>query len=173
VTDDELLATALAAPDAGSVVLHLIADEATHVLDEVLAEPLDGGRYRVLRTPPLTIGIAAGDTIEVTDWSSGRFAVLDRGGNLGIQLFLGPAAAPGTGRAVDDDLTRGIEALGGRLDDRVDDRVVVYTIPVEAGFDAVQTVLNAFVSRHPGAEWIFSNVYDPEDGVTPLNWWTA
>jgi hypothetical protein len=159
--------------DEGSVVLHLIADEATHVLDEVLAEPLEGGRYRVLRTPLLTIGIAAGDTIEVTDWSSGRFTVLDRGGNLGIQVFLGPAAAPGTGRGVDDDLTRAIEALGGRLDDRVDDRVVVYTISVEAGFDAVQTVLNAFVSRHPGVEWNFANVYDPEDGVTPLNWWTA
>ena len=154
------------------MILHLIADEATRTLDEVLAEPIDQERYRVLRTPPLTLEIAAGDTIQVTDRSRGRFEVLDRGGNLGVQLFLA-AAGPDAAPAIDVELTPAVVGLGGRLDDRVEDRIVVYTVPVTAGFDAVQTVLNEFVGRHPGAEWYYANVYDPEDGVTPLNWWTA
>ena len=59
--------------------------------------------------------------------------------------------------------------LGGTLDG-LDSKVVVYTIPVTAGFEAVEKELNEVVSIFEGAEWYYGNVYD-QDGVTPLNWW--
>jgi hypothetical protein len=27
------------------------------------------------------------------------------------------------------------------------------------------------LARFPDSIWYYGNVYDPEDGVTPLNWW--
>jgi hypothetical protein len=36
---------------------------------------------------------------------------------------------------------------------------------------AIEFVFIEFVAAHPGTEWMFGNVYDPRDGVTPLNWW--
>ena len=45
------------------------------------------------------------------------------------------------------------------------------TVPVSAGFPAIEAVFNAWVAEHPGWEWSFGNVYDPADGVTPLGWW--
>ena len=60
--------------------------------------------------------------------------------------------------------------LGGRLDGRAD-RVLVFTIPVEAGFGRVEDVFGRFAGGHPGYEWYYGNVCDPADGVTPLGWW--
>ena len=67
-------------------------------------------------------------------------------------------------------LVRRVAELGGVLDGQIE-RGMVFTIPIAAGFPAIESVFNEFVSSHPGTEWLFSNVYDPRDGVTPLNWW--
>jgi hypothetical protein len=49
----------------------------------------------------------------------------------------------------------------------------VFTVPVSAGFGAVEAAFDGYVRRQPGAEWYFGNVYDERDGMTPLNWWAS
>lgn len=60
--------------------------------------------------------------------------------------------------------------LGGALDGAIE-RGLMFTVPVSAGFRAGEAVHNVGVAEHPGWEWFFGNVYDPKDGVTPLDWW--
>ena len=50
-------------------------------------------------------------------------------------------------------------------------RMLVHTIPLSAGFDAGAAAFDDAVHRHPGSARLYGNVYDPSDGVTPLNWW--
>jgi hypothetical protein len=68
------------------------------------------------------------------------------------------------------DVRRVAESLGGRLDGGYS-RMLVLTIPLAAGFDAVAAAFDDAVRRHPGSAWLYGNVYDPSDGITPLNWW--
>ncbi len=55
--------------------------------------------------------------------------------------------------------------------DGVHPHVLVVTVSVRVGFPAVQAVCNAFVNAHKDVNWYYANVYDPADGITPLNWW--
>jgi hypothetical protein len=155
---------------AQTTIVHLsggLSPGGAHILDEVLAEPIAKNKYRVLRSPALTLGIAAGDTIELTDRTTGRFVVIERGGNVAVQLHM-PANLT---RVVDDEFVPAVEKLGGTVDTRVDYRMVVSTLPGIVGFDAIESLFGGFVERHPSIQWYYGNVYDPEDGVTPLNWW--
>jgi hypothetical protein len=63
-----------------------------------------------------------------------------------------------------------VAQLGGSQDGAIE-RGLAFTIPVSAGFAAVEAVFNAWVAEHAGWEWHYGNVYDPADGVTPLGWW--
>jgi uncharacterized protein DUF4265 len=138
------------------------------VLETVPAAATDEpSTFRLIATPGLVQGVAANDVVRVGD--QGSFSVVRRGGNLGVQVFA---------RELTDNsfasLHAEVERLGGYLDGGGGARaasVRVFTIPVSAGFPSVEHAFNSFVSRHPGAEWFFTNVYDPVDGVTPLNWW--
>ena len=106
------------------------------------------------------LGIAADDIVRVSP--EAEFEVVERGRNLAVQVY---------GRHEDvDEITKDVWELGGALDGRADN-LTVYTIPVTAGFPRVEAVFNELVARHPDVEWYFGNVYDPEDGVTPLDWW--
>jgi hypothetical protein len=99
------------------ITIELVAGTRTNgstVTEEVRVAPLGEGRFRVLQSPGLVLGIAAGDAIELLD---------------GL------------------------------------------TIDVAAGFPALEARLNALVAQFPGCEWYYGNVHDPDDGVTPLNWW--
>jgi hypothetical protein len=131
--------------------------------EEVLAEQQSTKRYKLLKSPGLVQGLAAGDVFEPLP--DGTFNVIERGRNLCIQIF---------GRAdmnpVERLATERLGVLGGRPDGQ-SKRELVYTVPIAAGFPAVEAVLNELVARFPEAEWYFGNVYDPSDGVTPLNWW--
>ncbi len=114
-------------------------------------------------------GVAAGDTVEVSDARTCAFNVVERAGNLAVQVYL----APGLGRAVESDLAPAISRIGGALDDLVDNALAVFTIPVSSGFEQIESILNGFVDRHPDAKWYYGNVYDQRDGVTPLGWWES
>lgn len=129
--------------------------------EELLVEHLRASRYRLLRSPGLVLGLAAGDVVEV---QNGGFRLIDRGMNLCIQIFSDSSLSE-LQRALDPQL--GI--LGGRLDGQTT-RVLVYTVPVAAGFQSVERALREIVGKFPGAQWYFGNVYDPTDG-RPLNWW--
>ena len=62
-------------------------------------------------------------------------------------------------------LTPLFEEIGGWLDGK-GESFLVYTIPISVGFPAIQRVL-----ENCSWEWFYGNIYDPTDGVTPLNWW--
>ena len=134
------------------------------VYEEVLVERRSGQQYKLLRSPGLVLGIAADDVIAVV--GDGTYDVLERGGNLCIQIF-----ARGDLTVLEETATEKLMPLRGRLDGKAKTQLV-YTIPVTAGFPAVESVLNELVAQAPGAEWYYGNVYDTSDGVTPLNWWT-
>lgn len=146
--------------------LRLIAGTSTSgtlVWEEVLVLRLAPSRFQLLRSPGLVLGLAADDVFEST--GDGTFSLVSRGRNLCIQVFCGPRLSE-----LEGVLSLRMGQLGGRLDGK-EERLLVYTVPVSAGFPAIERCLAESVGRFPGAEWYFGNVYDPVDGTTPLNWW--
>jgi hypothetical protein len=129
---------------------------------------LGNGRYRLLASPGFVEGLAAGDEFELDPHAPLGHRVVRRGGNLCVWFY---HAAP-----VDDsdmataDVRLVAESLGGRLDGGYS-HMLVLTVPLAAGFDAVADAFDRAVRRHAGSAWLYGNVYDPSDGMTPLNWW--
>lgn len=139
------------------------------VYEDVSARATDNGGWVLDASPELVLGTAAGDVVEVD--RDGTFRVISRAGNVAVHV-----GAPAAANSQRDALTKTIRALGGWLDGRGWTRdgassLSVYTIPVAAGFPAIQGALDAFSSAAPGSEWYYANVYDPADDKTPLNWW--
>ena len=134
--------------------------------EEAPVEPVGRDRYRVLASPGLFDGLAAGDVFERR--LDGSFAVIERSGNLAIQIWY-----------PDEDLRARVEAellpraqeLGGWLDGRTE-RGSVLTFPLRAGFPRIERLLDGWVASAPAARWSYANVYDA-DGWTPLRWWEA
>src|SRR2546421_11970821 len=119
------------------------------VYENVPAEPEDG-RWRLVASPGLAMGAAAGDLLDVRDDRS--FDVVDRGGNVAVHV----SAPPGVDAEVDR-LRGTFEELGGWCDGKAWTRdrstLTVFTIPVRAGFAAIESALAAYRDRVPGGEW--------------------
>lgn len=133
--------------------------------EEVLAEPLGAGNYRLARSPGFVQGIARGDVIALDPVDSSKFTVLSRGGMVAIQVL----------RKGDlDELNRFLSPrfidLGGSWDGR-SDSILVYSVPVGAGFEAIEKAIADAKQCFGSIEWYYGNVYDTRDGVTPLRWW--
>lgn len=126
---------------------------------------LSDDRYRLLASPGLVMGVAKDDEIRFLP-ETGDFDLLSRGRNLCIQVFLPQESVA----EIETLITRVIHDLAGSHDGQTD-RQLVFSVPVETGFAAVEQVLNGYVADNPDCEWYYGNVYDNEDGVTPLNWW--
>jgi hypothetical protein len=133
--------------------------------EPVHVDQLGGGAYRLLYTPGLVQGIAAGDEFRLIG-ADGAFEVTRRGGNLAVQVFSQQPVAP-----LQAELTKRVARLGGRLDGAIECGLA-FTVPVSVGFPAVESVFNTWAAEHPGWEWYFGNVYDPADETKPLDWWT-
>jgi hypothetical protein len=128
--------------------------------EPVHVEVLEGGRYRLLYSPGFVVGVAAGDEIELLD-EAGNFRVVRRGGNHAVQVFSRERVQP-----LRDELAGRVrEQLSGTLDGGL-----VFTIPLSAGFRAIEALFDDFVRTHAGTEWLYGNVYDPDTG-RPLGWW--
>jgi len=128
----------------------------------VEVERLADGTYRLLYSPGLVEGIAAGDVVRVVDPGTGGFELVSRGGNVAIKVLHDQIAA------VRSFLDPRFERLGGRCDGAIE-KAAVYTVPVTAGFDSIQNVMRAMVTEVAGSSWYFGNIYDADDN--PLNWW--
>ncbi|MFL6077244.1 MAG: DUF4265 domain-containing protein [Mycobacteriales bacterium] len=155
-------------PDGSVRLLAATGPSGRPVFENVPARPAGPGRWQLLASPGLALGAAAGDTVAVS--GDGSFTVAARSGNVAVHVS-GPTSAD---RHLDA-LTRKLEALGGWLDGRswTRDRtqsLAVYTIPVKAGFAAMEQPLREYATAVPDGDWNYINVYDPADG-TPLNWW--
>jgi hypothetical protein len=140
------------------------------VYEMVPAEPLGENRYRLIGTPGFALGVAHGDEIEVDRAERLGYRVLRRGGNVGIQMFLRHYTANERRR-----LVRTVQGLGGWLDggrgDGKGPSLLIFAIPASAGFTAIERVMSEASEQLAVDQWLYSNVYDPFDGQTPLNWW--
>lgn len=118
---------------------------------------------QLVKSPAFVKGIASGDTIKLTPGSQ-NFELIKRSGNLCIRVL-----SRGNIETLSEALTPEFEKLGGELDTETE-RFLVLSIHVSCGFSAIEEILNKFVDGS-NSIWLYGNVYDPEDGSTPLNWW--
>ena len=137
--------------------------------DEVLpVVEIGDGRYQLLASPGFVEGLAAGDEFELDASAAGGHRVLRRGGNLCVWFYHAePIEETDVATA---DIRLVAESLGGHLDGGYS-HMLVLTVPLAAGFDAVADAFDRAVRRHAGSAWLYGNVYDPSDGMTPLKWW--
>lgn len=117
--------------------------------------------YEIHGSPALAYGFAAGDRIRLAD--DGTFEVVARGGNLCLRLY--PATPPSDSRITE--LTATFAELDGIVESPADRRFVVITVPVTAGFPAVEGAIGRWATEE-GCVWEFGNVYDDNGEV--LDW---
>ena len=139
------------------VEIDLVAGEDSSgelVYERLPARVVEEGEYVVIASPVLVLGIAAGDRVRI---QGGQFEVIERSGNLAIQVF-GASSNEVAG------LRESVARISGSLDGQ-DSKAAVFTVPVTAGFAAIEELF-----KKSGVEWYYGNVY-ADDGVTPLGWW--
>ncbi len=117
--------------------------------------------YQVDGSPGLAYGFAAGDRIRLR--SDGTFDVVARGGNLCLHLY--PEARPSDVSV--DALIAAVDELRGLVEMPSDRRFVVITVPISAGFPAVESTVSSWAAQQ-GCIWEFGNVYD--DNGDLLDW---
>ena len=123
--------------------------------------------YELKNSPGMALGAAAGDLVRIAD-DDGAFEVVRRSGNVAVQCFVAKLSSSARARAASV-LETELESLGGWLDGG-SARVMIYTVPVAAGLDAISERFEAVAQAYRGFVWMYGNVYDV-DGHTPLNWW--
>ncbi|WP_159041687.1 DUF4265 domain-containing protein [Streptomyces aureus] len=134
------------------------------VFETLPARSVGLGGYELMGSPGMVEGCAAGDVLKID--SDGLFQIERRGPNLCIQAFGRP---PFAAESVDS-LSRAFAPLAGLVEAPADRRFLVVTVPVDAGFPAVEAVMETWAPSVSGLlEWGFGNVFGP-DGE-PLNWW--
>lgn len=125
------------------------------------------GQYELLRSPLFARDLAAGDIFTCTAGNPADYRVLRRSGNLAIRVF-----RKGDIDALEAFLTPEVEKLEGSLD-VVTDRALVYSLHVNIGFGEIERLFDNAMARFTDAVWYYGNIYDREDGVSPLHWWDA
>lgn len=134
------------------------------LVEQLQVRELDDGCLQLVQSPAFAKGLASGDTLRMLPQTR-EFDLVKRSGNLSIRVF-----SRGDIEQLSDQLTPELEKLGGELE-RETPRMLSYAIHVSCGFDAIEAILNRYVGQDGQSQWMYGNVYDPQDGVTPLNWW--
>jgi hypothetical protein len=145
----------------------LNSDETKVVSREILeVEPLGDGGITLLHSPAFVWGIAAGDVIDLDPAEPSGFRLRRRAGNVAIVLALNDPADKTS--AVASKLIDAIVLLGGVCEGGPP-RMIVFTVPVGAGFGPIEATFNAAREALNGASWWYGNVLDRHD--RPLGWW--
>ncbi|MEM7283692.1 MAG: DUF4265 domain-containing protein [Pseudomonadota bacterium] len=137
------------------------------VFESLQAEflPQDSSRVRLLRSPLFARNLAAGDTLRLINPDAAEYELERRSGNLCVRLFRREGVDE-----VDNFLTPAIEKLGGERD-LGEESAIVYSIHVSIGFNTIEQLFDKACQKFSGTVWYYGNVYDPEDGETPMHWW--
>ena len=137
------------------------------VIEKIRVSPTQQANcYQLLQSPVFVRGIARADVIQKLDVPRGAFKIIRRSGNLCIRVFGKQELA-----AIEQSLTPQLEKLGGNLD-ICEPNVLVYSIHVSCGFQAVEKLLDDALQDTVHVIWNYGNVYDP-DSAEPLNWWQS
>jgi hypothetical protein len=145
--------------------IHLLAGQRPDgelIYEEVFAIDTGDSCYRLATSPVFARGAAKNDVIRM--YPAGRFEVEQYNGNLCVRVL-----AKADIGIIRQRLQAPLSALEAELDYQ-NDRTLVYSIPVKAGFEPIEGALNQAL-QGAQAMWLYANVYDPLDGETPLNWW--
>ena len=133
--------------------------------ESILVDVLGENRYRVVASPGLAEGMAAGDEIELAPDEPLGYRILRRGGNISVQFYWN-----GDLKKCLREMEPKARAIGGRVDGE-SPGLLVFTLPASAGFPAIEKIFYDAQKQYPECRWMYGNVYDPADGETPLNWW--
>ncbi|MDO3381454.1 DUF4265 domain-containing protein [Gilvimarinus algae] len=132
------------------------------MVERLPVKMLPDNTLQLVRSPAFVKGLASGDIIRA-DPDKREFEIIEHSGNLSVRVFSKDDASQ-----LADQLNGPVAKLGGDLDMETP-RMLIYSIHVSCGFSAIEEVFNPINSDT--AMWQYGNVYDPADGVTPLNWW--
>ncbi|WP_341936927.1 DUF4265 domain-containing protein [Marinimicrobium sp. C2-29] len=134
------------------------------IVEQLPAIELDAGQLQLVRSPAFAQGIAGGDVVKLLP-ATQELELVKRSGNVSLRVF-----TKGDMASLADKLVPPLEKLGGELDLN-NDRMLVFTIHVSCGFEAIEKILEDAIGKDELSAWRYGNVYDPADGTTPLNWW--
>ena len=134
------------------------------IVEQLHVRELDDGNFQLVQSPAFAKGLASGDIVKMLPQTR-EFELVQRSGNLSLRVY-----SRGDIQSLSDALTAELEKLGGELD-RETPRMLVFSIHVSCGFEAIEEILNRYVGQDGQSAWMYGNVYDPADGETPLNWW--
>ncbi len=147
-------------------IIHLLAGqrkEGDFVYEDIRAQALGDGCYRLLNSPVFVKGAVKGDVVRT--FAAGQFEVEAHGGNLGVRVMARDDVS-----VIKQRLEPLLKPLNAELDYE-NARSLVYNIRIEQGFDAIEKAFTQALQNRDDAIWLYANVYDPVDGETPLNWW--
>ena len=152
-----------------TIHLPVFKDDSTSAgYEELPVEILGAATYRLICSPGFVYGLAGGDEFLLAPDTPLGYTIVRRAGNVCVWFFFAERQhehAPAL-----QQLRARVETLGGHLDGG-SGRMVIFTLPVTVGFPTIEQIFEQAVQQHSGATWMYSNVYDPGDGQTPLNWW--
>lgn len=134
------------------------------IVEQLPGIELDAGQLQLVRSPAFAQGIAGADVVKLLP-DTQELELVKRSGNVSVRVFTKGDMAP-----LADQLVPALEKLGGELDLN-NDRMLVFTIHVSCGFEAIEKILEDAIGKDENSAWRYGNVYDPADGTTPLNWW--
>ena len=120
--------------------------------EPVHVDQIEGERYRVLFSPGLAYGVAAGDEIKLDQ--DGRYEVIARGGNFAVRLLCARGVS-----SIEQELTEQVVNIGGRLDGQVRNGLA-YTIPAQVGRDVIGQLFAKAKRETPETVWEYGNVYE-------------
>jgi len=130
------------------------------VYERIPVEPLGENIYRLLRSPAFAPGIARGDSIKLLE--GGSYDVIERSGFIRLFARAGISAMAAT-------LGPALNSFDGEIEHE-DERMLVFSVPFSAGFNAIEAVMTQLLEGDGDAAWRYGNVYDSEG--EPLNWWS-
>jgi hypothetical protein len=123
------------------------------VTEELPVEQLGDGLARLLATPCFVEGVAAADVVRLDD--AGGFALDARGGNAAVLFELEGALAD-----VPQRLATLFDPIGGWVDgwaEGASGALVVCTVPVRAGFPAIEDAAGRALVETGAIRWTYGN----------------
>lgn len=108
-----------------------------------------------------------GDEIELDAATPSGFRVTRHSGNLTVWVYCQSETAVA---AVAATATKLLPKVSGVVEG-TPKQMLVITVPLDAGWVEIEKTLNELATAFPDTSWEYANVYEVEDGVTPLQWW--
>ncbi len=144
-----------------------VNDEEQPVFEAIKVEIVDpaADTVRLLHSPLFARNLASGDKVKVINPATAEYELEQRSGNLCIRVL-----RRNNIDEVAHTLVPALEKLGGKLDGKTE-RALIFSAHFSIGFTQIESLLNDACQQYVGTEWYYGNVYDPQDGTTPLNWW--